>query len=648
MDAAADVLASELAAAGGARGQLSLGWTMKIRLGDGYEIPQSLDDVHLWEASQGYGDNGNFGWVSLSKRMALYYMTGDEFSAREFVRLAFPDEQALAEIRRYDSGLTENEREPLVGAYHYNAHMLILYWDLIEESPVFSDEERLKITNEFSRQLAHRAADWSIYHITQAPIRSGDRHADWAANCIYLLGRYFNKDYPDPRWQHCIDVAKLHFSTLYNPEGTACTNDSLFWHQTCNEPTLVWAVLTGDREAVSNGAIPKLLLGPEILATGADPDPGLKYTSLAFAHKAAYLTGDAKWLWYRDRTAVDTSVFRLGQSFWPDTTMQPMPPVDMVGKWTLYRPSRPLWAARGSNLGLDEVFYFGSYRSGVSPGDDYILVDGYNGASRAPYHVFSILDLRLKTHTLLNGYENQVGVRVGGMVEPRAPMDAGLTVISTPRNCALAVGEVPNMPFCNWRRHLLHRDSAYSFIADELTFDSDSRNAEITTKWEALLPSWDAASATMEIAGEYARAPQGQLHIPALASEWTSSPAGAEALQPHNNSNSMLLNAVGPGAWMETRFTIKERLSGDLLADLHNYKSRGKLRFLLDGKQIGKEYDHYSASYAQIQAPLAPCDLQPGEHTLRIEITGKHPRFRGLPGQFHRPVGCRPECRKAA
>jgi len=111
----------------------------EARLGRGVKPPTDLKQFETWEASQGYGSVGYFGWCSISKRMAMYYMTGDEFSAREFVRLSFPDKQALKDIETIDGERIENKHDPLAGFYHYNAHMMILFWNLIETSPVFSE-----------------------------------------------------------------------------------------------------------------------------------------------------------------------------------------------------------------------------------------------------------------------------------------------------------------------------------------------------------------------------------------------------------------------------------------------------------------------------------------------------------------------------
>ena len=90
---ATDLFIRKLAQAEGGDGTLSVGWLMEIRLGRGIELPEDIREFETWEASAGYGSVGYFGWNSISKRMAMYYMTGDPFHAREALRLAFPDDR---------------------------------------------------------------------------------------------------------------------------------------------------------------------------------------------------------------------------------------------------------------------------------------------------------------------------------------------------------------------------------------------------------------------------------------------------------------------------------------------------------------------------------------------------------------------------
>ena len=136
INAATNVLIGKLRSSDAKPGFLSIGRLAEIRLGKGITVPKDIRELEIWEASAGYGSTGYFGWNSISKHMALYYMTGDEFHAREFIRKAFPDEQAKKEIDEIDGERIENKDDPLAGPYHYNAHLMILLRSSARSQPM--------------------------------------------------------------------------------------------------------------------------------------------------------------------------------------------------------------------------------------------------------------------------------------------------------------------------------------------------------------------------------------------------------------------------------------------------------------------------------------------------------------------------------
>ena len=498
VDAATDALIEVLRKAGGERGRLSVGWLMEIRLGKGITVPTELTAFETWEASAGYGSIGYFGWNSISKRMAMYYMTGDPLHAREALRLSFPDERAFEEITRIDEERIEDKRQPLSGPYHYNTHMMILFWDLIEESPVFSDEERLRVTNAFSRQFAH-PQEWGwrrqIHEKvvrgeapTEAwaapPAQVGSRHGQWSAIGLFCLGRYFQRDYSHLLWDHCVAAAKWHFSPLHEHTWVAGEHDNLFWYNTGMAPILTYMLLTGDRRPFENGGVKSLLRGQDILASGRQPDWALRSGALDFFHKAAYLTRDGRWLLYRQRTGVDVEVFRLGQSFWPEERLAPAPPEDLMGRWGIQPLPEPLWRTRKTGFSPEESFFFGSFRSATDASGDFVLIKGFNGASRNPYHTFTVLELRLNGYTLLRGYRNQVQARLDGLVEPHIAMDAALRHSDVTGGTAIVTAEVPDAAFCAWRRTLVQRTGRYALFVDDLTFRSGGDGMEVEILFE--------------------------------------------------------------------------------------------------------------------------------------------------------------------
>ena len=625
VEAAAGVLVQKFRAAKAAKGELSIGRLMEIKLGDGITPTADVKEMKTWEASKGYRSVGYFGWNSISKHMAMYYMTGNEHHAREVIRLAFPDAQARKEITEIDGERLENKDAPLSGPYHYNAHMMILFWDLIEESPVFTDDERLRVANAFSLQLEHpkRGSGYNAgaYRLNGVPSCVGSRHGQWTAISLYCLGRYFQKYYPDPIWDQCVRAGALHFASLHNHAWVYGESDNLFWYSTGVAPIFTYLVLTGDRIPLENGVLDILLSGQEILPSGADNDSALNSASMGFLNKAAYVTGDGRWLHYRQRTGVDTDVFRLGQSFWPDPNLQPELPVDMAGKWSILSVPEPLWNRRGSGIPLEQSFLFGSYRNRIDAAGDFILLDGYNGASRNPYHTFGILNLRINGYTLLRNYHNQVLPSADGMVEPQVAMDAALLHRDVIGGTAAAVGEVPRAAYCNWRRYLTQRVGKYALITDDLTFRTDSENIEVVTEWEPLGGAWDAKLNTMRIAGVGGLSvPEGWIGIRALAAECTSQPAGSDKLASLDSIGIKLLRATEVGSWMDMPFELAEDTAGEFYVDFVDYVDRGNVRLYIDGKRVGDDIEHNAPSATQKRAPIGRHELAAGKHALRVEV----------------------------
>ena len=641
MRAATKDLVDRLAAHPRTKDDVSLGWTMQIKLGNGVQVPTDVEAT--WDDSITYGSY-YFGWQNISKRMAAYYMTGDPSYAREAVRLAFPDERTLKEVGA-DTRI-QNKKEPLVGPYEYNAPMMILFWDLIEESPVFTDAERLRITNAFARQLVDGTGYIrNSYKLRAPPNAVGSRHSQWGAITLYCLGRYFQKDYPSPVWAQCVRGAKLSFASLHKHAWVHGEGD---WIRCYNSGTLnpifTYLVLSGDRKPLDNGVIAKLLRAQETLFSGKPKDPYLENASLGFLHKAAYLTGDGRWLHYRDRTGMDTSVFRLGQSFWPGRTPKPEEPVDNVGKWNVHQLPGPAWRVRGrdSGLKLDESFYFGAFRSSCDATGDHILLDGYNGVYRNPYHAFAILDLRLSGTTLLKGYRNQVLTSADGMVEPKVAMDAALLYRNVLGGTAIAVGEVPRSAYCNWRRTIAQRVGRYAVVADDLMFRADTDNMKVTMTWQPVNGAWQPERNAAVIWGAAAgTVPPDWIHRKALVAECTSEPDGPDMLAKLDTIDIMLLRARAPGAWLEMPFLLKGTVRGECFVDLVNYVDRGTVRFYVDGRRVGKDYLHHSGTATRVRVPLGRCDLAPGKHALRVESMARQPEvdtcYVGLVGLTIRP-----------
>ncbi len=159
---------------------LRLGWLMEVELGEGMDPPGIGEQVYGWRDSwrvdsegneTGYPPAGTFGWHPISIQAALYYMTGQGEYLREFVRLALPDPDDIPKEVLTCSAFYSMEH-PLVENYHYHAHTMALLWDLIEESPLLSDDVRLRITNELRGHQDYIDADDTLCP-PRAPVVTG-------------------------------------------------------------------------------------------------------------------------------------------------------------------------------------------------------------------------------------------------------------------------------------------------------------------------------------------------------------------------------------------------------------------------------------------------------------------------------------------
>ncbi len=225
---------------------------------------------------------------------------------------------------------------------------MILLWDLIEESPLLTDEQRLRITQEFAGSPAHFYVPGSRF--------VGDRHATYQSLMVYCRARYFSKYYPHPAWEAGMAGAASHFASLAHTihiDGPQDTPDSGHAYvNTGYEPMLSYMLISGDRRGLESGMLGTILRGYDGLISGERGESTLGHQSLSFANKAAYLTGDARFVYYRNLASKDTDGFRIGQSFWPD---RPERAPDELANRIVVRPLSDVGlrgAVRGTRRGV--------------------------------------------------------------------------------------------------------------------------------------------------------------------------------------------------------------------------------------------------------------------------------------------------------
>lgn len=441
---------------------------MKIKLGPELEALATGKRAHSWSdcwrpgnngKGYGYGPASVFGWNSMSIAAARYYMTGAKEQLERFVELILPDPDNIPkQYKKFKDPL-----KPLAGHGHYNMHLLALYWDLIEESPLLSDEQRLRITNAL---LEHQ----NKYDPNNTYRGAGGRHSQWHMFTIYTGSRYFAKYYPHPRWETRLNNARKAYGGLVGKPTVG--TDSQYWRNTVTQPVVDFCVLDGLDELVTSGTIRDMMSALFVLWQGHEREQSNKCQSINLMREAAYLAKDGRYLWLADKAGYPTNVFRLGQSFTPPPDLRPVPPTELIGRISVFPP-------RKSD---SQGYRFLSYRSGLGPKDDYLLLDGYYGASRTVYHVNALHTLRMGGTQLLRGDENQVRVRRQGMVTPKVAKAAALETAVCSGDGLYVRSTVPDMPFSSWSRHILYLKDLYTIVFDEIRARQTGQ-FDITCDW---------------------------------------------------------------------------------------------------------------------------------------------------------------------
>lgn len=454
---------------------LSVGRLMEIRLGNGVSLPSigsfmSNWNVYGWNDSwrktssgreAGYPPATYFGWNPISIAGVLYYMTGKKEYLDCFKQLAMPDSGNIPLPNRTDDAFND-PLDPLVKTYHYRAHLVPLVYDLIEESPYFTDQERLFITNKLREQQV-------LYDSTDSyTVANGDRHALWQLMTIYSGSRYFATYYPDPAWNRRIENVRLSFRSLIN-NPTWGVRDTLYWVSTGIEPVFEFFLLDGFDEFVQSGTARALMMSLAILMTGDEIDNYNWFIPLALLHKAAHMTGDKGYVWMREQLGFDLSQFRIGQSYWPPYTGETARPDGLVNSINVSPLAHADWKESQSPVPEKDCFQVLSYRTGLGINDDYLLVDGFEGKGLHSYELNTISRLRMFSgKNILNGVSNGLSVWHNGMVDGMVARSAALKNSFATAEFAFVRTEVPDMPSSRWQRNILTLKDSAAIVIDQV------------------------------------------------------------------------------------------------------------------------------------------------------------------------------------
>lgn len=319
-----------------------------------------------------YHRTGDPGWLELYRdamRQHMHYYATNEYILQEGPR-------------RYDRDFRDSW-----------AYGMVIAWDLVEEAPGWSDEERLKFTNHVLRMVweSNLYQNWDR-PASVAKWRKFDsvthNHHTWPGLADLFGGWYFSRHYKLPVAKDWLDIGLGMFrscSRSWKP-----WEDSAGYQWIPQRHVLMYALASGDRTFIEQGHAAQT--GKTLLqaldSLGRQPawgDCG-GFTSVSGMPELMcaleYATGDGCYRWAIEWLGVDARD-EMEAPFW--TNVAPKRPDDLTGVAVTRLPKMhydlfgrsgrsDIWQA--PNLPFEDTFDKLTLRSGWAEDDDYLMLDG--------------------------------------------------------------------------------------------------------------------------------------------------------------------------------------------------------------------------------------------------------------------------------
>ena len=466
---------------------LKVGRLAEIKLGAGHEMPAKgewLDPrLRVFRADSRLP----YGYTSTSRAGLIYYYDGDEQQGKYFRH------QAL------HTGALSN-------ADHYVAHMHAIIWDLIEESPLFSDEDRQKITEKLLLHARGRDGTAGIGHL-RSRIAAGqmrERHSSMQAICTLTASRYFGKHWPSEEWEENLAVVREYFDRqMTNAKADSDIGGRGVY--TYFQTALIPALLLRDKRFFESGAARQY--GELVLMhcdnTGFMPDTGQggydNYPPYIF-HLCAALCNDGGFLStmrLRERAermrgfAVTPQEFMAGQAW--ATGVEPRVMEKMVG---VHHIPLTAWEheQRGQGIPMEKSFDKLTMRSGFEMEDQYLLLDGLHGGPPGkPWpDVNSIAQFTQNGRTFLVstiGGENPVNHNVVTVCKDgfgeETDRVASLEAVADLPTFGYSHSRVNKYVFSSWDRHIFWRKGKWFVVLDRLRA-TDEGHYSFECQWRTI------------------------------------------------------------------------------------------------------------------------------------------------------------------
>ncbi|OGD22677.1 MAG: hypothetical protein A2W03_16375 [Candidatus Aminicenantes bacterium RBG_16_63_16] len=468
---------------------LSIGWLLDVRLGENLKPPADKNQAPPLLRLFVDGLEMPLGYNEASRLGLMYYYSGEPRYARAFIDAA-------------------RRTHLMAQADHYHAHHNALVWDLIEESPLFTDDDRLFVANEILEHALGGESGGGMKALAGGPNAMFDRHAGFIGLSALTDIRYLARDYPRPEWQPILSAVDSYFQPRLG--SYASGSDLARGTYTYLEALLVYSLLTGNDKIVTSGA---LRAWADRCAAMCDPMgllvPSGQYDEMSYPYftfrKAAFLLKDPGLLYLaemRRRAGESQDVYELGMEFEQGQAfagdIDPRPPNNMTGVRVVPLDDRER-REFDPRMPPEKAFAKITFRSGFDADGQFLVLDGiWGGPAGKPIQDANailqyseggrtfLVDVDPETQNRRSSYVNHNVLSVTR--DGQAPVPPRLASLES-------AADLPSIGFAHtrldpymdgsWDRHILWRKGRYFLVADSFRAGRDGVFA-LESQWRLL------------------------------------------------------------------------------------------------------------------------------------------------------------------
>lgn len=421
----------------------------------------------------------------------LYYLTGKEGWAEVFKRLAY------LMYEDFQSG-----REQYGGAWGMDAdfrlHKMMPAWDLVEEAPAFTDEDRLNITRIY--------AQFIVDCIPHADAAVRDRkvrhnHTTFAALGLLYAAQYYGKYYNLHQADDWLFIADECF--MPQAQGWRPVEDSNGYQWITLYHMAKYALSRPYMEYFESG---NLRRGVELALASMDNlgyqasygdtrDPFGWGSEWPLLTMATWYHGDGRYQWMAERpNAKEPRAMGLGPITGHNAAVEPVEPRDAVGVTKVPMDRRFFLSTGGPDvLPLERSFDKLAFRGGLAEMDEYLLLDGISTGGHKHYDGNSFIRLTALGRIWLadcdyycstpNFHNGVLPLRDGLTTEIRPFTESAL--VADLATAAFTRTAVRDYAGCDWERNVLWRKGRYFLVADVMRARSQG-DYDFRALWQVL------------------------------------------------------------------------------------------------------------------------------------------------------------------